>query len=113
MAISRYKVYCHNCVLSISVTIHSATKTDLRHWQRSVGISGDKTFKNGNPAFLYGGVVLFLGLQGPADAFGLPDFPAQIVADGGLAVTVLIGHKVRYTQEIGQVVGQGELQHGL
>ena len=73
-------------------------------------LSGGKIFKNGKPAFLHGGVVLFLGLQGPGDALEFPELPAQVVADGLLPVAVAVGDEVRHTGEVQHIVGQQEFE---
>ena len=72
--------------------------------------SGNKVFKNGDPAFLDGGVVVFLGPDGPGDFLGLPQVQTQPGADRILPVLKLVGHKVRGTHNVGQQMGQCKLK---
>lgn len=77
--------------------------------RREIFLWGE-TFKNGNPAFLYGQVVFLFGLKGPAYTLDFPKFSDDKVAEG-FPVTEFVSDEIRFCEKGFQVVAGKKTQN--
>ena len=78
-------------------------------WRCSGVFLWTETFKNGYPAFFYGGIVFFLGSQGPADGHHTQHIPADEIAQG-LPVRIPVGNKIGNGKTVKKVKGQQKFE---